>query len=125
MNDIQSRYGAGDLHSTGPCGDLRARMSQPGVGDARPGMGEMHRNAEAVLAGHHEVEVNGVRFYRDALGGTGMRSGPDLRALLATPQVAAPVPPQAPPQVTASPSPGSVEAVAAAMLARIRGEPHE
>jgi len=88
--------------SPGPSGDLRARMSARDAGDAKPGFGDMHRNAAKVLADRDDVTVNGVRYRRDALGGVSISTGPDLRAALsassAALQVAADVTPSARPE---------------------------
>lgn len=140
--------------SNGPSGDLRARMSQPGTGNAAPGIGDMHRNAASVLAGEDDVTVNGVRYRRDALGGVSMSTGHDLRAAMsagpavpptATPSASPTAPPPTPTrppigdpiaaltahlpasarrslELTASPRDASTDALAAAMLARIKGE---
>lgn len=69
-------YAHSDLISDGPTGDLRARLSGRDSGDARPGPGDLYRNAARLLGDNHAVEIApGVWAKRDALGGISLSTG--------------------------------------------------
>lgn len=75
-NQIEERYAAGELigEQSESSRALRARMSQPGPGDAGPGMGSMHQHAERLLAGASSVELdNGFTVSRTADGGVSIK----------------------------------------------------
>lgn len=78
MDDRYTPYKPGELLAGPRTGNLRTRMSGPAGFTAEPGMGQMHRNAERLLAeaGANQLDLgNGLVIARNAVGGVSIRTG--------------------------------------------------